>query len=527
MSNLTGDGRHPRQLIIGLDAAEWNLVERWAREGKLPAFRRLMERGASGTLKTTAGQLPDTVWSCIYGGTNPGTFEKHFYVQYDASTRNLRHVRDDAFTDQPFWDTLSRAGRKVGVVDAVKFTTSKALNGFQLTNWGAHATKAEKSSVPAGLVDEVERKFGRHPVGDCDAADASNPVSLRDLKDRVLAGVKLRGEVSRWLMTEKEWDVLFVCFSEPHCIGHHFWHWIDESHPRHGEADTHGLADAVERVYRAIDEEIGKMIELVDEDVLVMIVAGHGMGPLYHASWNLPEMLDLLGYGRGEARKVHASHDEPAQAKTNFWRILKMTVPGKVQYAIKNMLPQSVQDELLFRWYAGNRDWKGRKAFSVPNNDAVGAIRISVKGRDKGGVVDPADYPRVRDDIAAAIEELTDPVTGRKVADTVTFCQEEYSGAYAAGLPDITILWDSSFAWNTIHSPRFGTLVLKNQDGRTGSHTPRGFVIVAGPGVSQGQRLEGCSIYDVAPTILTAAGVEVPNAMEGRPLPILGGAVSV
>jgi hypothetical protein len=31
-----------RQLIIGLDAMEWGLVVRWAREGKLPTFRRLI-----------------------------------------------------------------------------------------------------------------------------------------------------------------------------------------------------------------------------------------------------------------------------------------------------------------------------------------------------------------------------------------------------------------------------------------------------------------------------------------------------
>ena len=57
----------------------------------------------------------------------------------------------------------------------------------------------------------------------------------------------------------------------------------------------------------------------------------------------------------------------------NPWRVLKMVVPGRVQYAIKNMLPQSMQDRLLFLWYAGTHDWRGCRAFSVPNNDAVGA----------------------------------------------------------------------------------------------------------------------------------------------------------
>ena len=69
-----------RQLLIGLDAMEWNLVERWAAEGKLPTFQRLLNEGLHGELKTTSAQLPDTVWASICTGTNPGKIEKYFYA---------------------------------------------------------------------------------------------------------------------------------------------------------------------------------------------------------------------------------------------------------------------------------------------------------------------------------------------------------------------------------------------------------------------------------------------------------------
>ncbi len=69
---MAGSGR---QLLIGLDAAEWDLVSRWAGEGKLPTFRRLITGGTRAVLSTTAAQLPDTVWASIYTGTNPAKFE--------------------------------------------------------------------------------------------------------------------------------------------------------------------------------------------------------------------------------------------------------------------------------------------------------------------------------------------------------------------------------------------------------------------------------------------------------------------
>jgi predicted AlkP superfamily phosphohydrolase/phosphomutase len=510
--------QRPKQLLVGLDAMEWSLVERWAAAGKLPTFRRLIEGGARGTLASTAEQLPDTIWACVYTGTNPGKFEKYFYVQYDPRTQALRHVLDDEITRPAFWDYLSEAGVRVGVADAPKFKLSRSVNqsgGFQLANWGAHATKTARASNPANLLDEVNARFGRHAVGDCDRVDAK-PDALDRLRRNVVEGVRQHGELFRWLMREREWDVFFAGFSAPHCIGHHFWHGADESHPRYAEAVANGTAGAMEDVYRAIDRELGAMIELAGPAAHVMVFAAHGMGPVYHASWNLPEILDLLGYGSKPASRAS---DEQRDARINPWRILKMTIPGAWQYRIKAMLPQAMQDKLLFLWYSGGRNWAGARAFAVPNNDVIGTIRIAVKGRDKYGLVEPGEeYRRVRDDIADVLYGLTDPVTGRRVVRRVTYVQEEFHGPFADSLPDLSVHWDQSFAWSALHSPRFGTLRLRGQDSRTGGHATRGFVLAAGPDIPAGLLLTGHSIYDIAPTVLETAGVVPPPDLDGRVL---------
>jgi predicted AlkP superfamily phosphohydrolase/phosphomutase len=513
--STNGARNFPRQFIVGIDAMEWSLVQRWANEGKLPAFRRLIEQGVRSELSTTASQLPDTVWACIYTGTNPAKFEKFFYVQYDASTMGLRNVPDDAIRRTPFWDYLSAAGQRVGVADVPKFPLSKSINGFQFTNWGAHATKTARVSYPQNLINELDARFGRHPVGDCDKFDA-RPDSLRELRQRVLDGVKAHGEAFRWLMREQQWDVFFASFSAAHCIGHHFWHGVDASHPRHGEHEFDGT---MEDVYRAIDREIGEMLELVDPSTRVMIVSGHGMGPIFHASWNLPEMLDLWGYGTKPASRVSAG-EKPNRAKVNPWRILKMVVPGPVQYFIRDHLPKFAQDQLLFLWYRGGKNWKGCRAFAIPNNDSVGAIRVSVKGRDRDGVVEPDEYQAVCRDIANALYELRDKEGGRPLIKQVTLTHETFHGPYLEQLPDLTVLWDQSFAWSTVYSPRFGTLEIKQQDSRTGGHSSHGFVLMTGPDIPANLELPHSSIYDIAPTVLQAANVPIPEDMDGHPLPV-------
>ena len=81
------------------------------------------------------------------------------------------------------------------------------------------------------------------------------------------------------------------------------------------------------------------------------VFAAHGMGPVYHASWNLPEILDLLGYGREQLGKKGQA--AAARRSRNLWRILKMTIPSAWQYRIKGALPQAIQEQLVFRWYSG------------------------------------------------------------------------------------------------------------------------------------------------------------------------------
>ena len=501
------------QLLIGLDAIEWSLVQQWAAAGILPAFQRLIEQGARVELDSTAAQLPDTVWSAIYSGMNPGHFAKYFYVQYDAATGDLKMMDDDSIGATPFWRYLTDAGRRVCVLDVPKFPVSR-MEGVYLANWGAHATKTARASHPASLLKEIEQRFGPHPVGECDAVDA-NPKALAKLRDRILDGVRVRGELYRFLMAREKWDVFFAGFSETHCAGHHFWQFLDSTHPNYDPTDRYGLRDTMQLVYQAIDREIGAMLE-VHPGTRSLVFSGHGMGPIWHASWNLQEILDLLGYGKRPGAQPRQREDH--EAGVNPWRFIKMVLPGKFQYAVKAMLPKAVQNELIFRWYAGSRDWAGCRAIAIPNNDSVGAIRLLVEGRDRHGVIAPADYRRTCDEIAAALYSLRDPVTDRPVCLRVSILHEEFDGPFTEGLPDLSVLWDQSFAWDEITSPVFGRLKIRMQDSRSGSHTPRGFLLANGYVDGAGQDLGQGTLYDVAPTVLSAAGVDQPPAMRGRPL---------
>jgi predicted AlkP superfamily phosphohydrolase/phosphomutase len=496
-----------RQLLIGVDAMEWTLVRKWMAQGKLPALARIAAQGAQGELRSFADCVPDAVWTTLSYGVNPGKLEKYFYLQYDQGLGRLRYAHDHEITAKPFWLYLSEAGKRVGVADLPHVPHHRIPNGFLVMNWGAHDNKHDLLVDPPALREEVSRRFGRHPVEDCERYN-HNLRSKRTLRQDILAGAQKHGELFRWLMSSQPWDVFVCCFSAAHSAGHHFWAAMDPAHPLHRPGDPLGFEDTMEQTYRAIDAEVGALAEAVGNDTRVIVFAPHGMGQLAHASWNLNEMLDLWGLATIGGKP--AAPDE-RQGRINPWRILKMVFPSHWQYAIKERLPRSLQDQLLVLWYAGRGSFAGRRAFAVPNNEVVGAIRISVKGRDRNGLVEPGEeYDRLRNQIRDALLELTDPATGRVVVKQVSFLQERFHGPFVQRLPDITVFWDSSFYWSVVHSPRFGSLRLKPQDARSGSHTASSFFLACGPGIPRGIRCEGDTPLDLVASVLDAACVRIP-----------------
>jgi hypothetical protein len=88
---------------------------------------------------------------------------------------------------------------------------------------------------------------------------------------------------------------------------------------------------------------------------------------------------------------------ETRAARINPWRILKMFILG---------LPPAMQDQLLFLWYAGGRNWVGSRAFVIPNDEMIGSIGVAIKERDRYRLVEPGkEYRGIRRDIGQAVSQ--------------------------------------------------------------------------------------------------------------------------
>ena len=507
----------PKVLLLGLDAAEPTCVEKWAAAGRLPALAGLMQTGVWTRLRSPAEEFPDEVWPSIYSSQNSAQFGKYFYIQPRRGSERLE-LLDDTHHGRQFWTVASEAGRRCAVVDAPKTAILGRINGVQIANWGAHATRCAPSSVPVGLYVEMRRLYGEYPVHSCDNHGRS-PAEYRKLRDLLIAGVRNRGKVLRNLVTREPWDLFFAGFSETHCAGHQFWHLQDPTHPAFDAADRHGLASAMQEVYTAVDAEIGALLGLVDDSTAVIVFSGHGMAAQYHGRDLLPTLLHIWGLDEGKQKPPGASPERRYEIERGLVETLKDSVPIQFQYAVKSVIPRKLEDAIVCRVMGSKKLNPQARVNYVPNNDLNPAFRVNLKGRDPHGIVGPGeDYNKTLDFLSERLRELVNPSTGRPAIRKVTRLHDTYRGPHLDILPDLTAFWSDEAFISEVHSPGYGTVAGEHHDLRTGGHAAYGFLSMRGPDLAVDFASREPTGKDIAPTVLQLLEINLPESMEGRSL---------
>jgi predicted AlkP superfamily phosphohydrolase/phosphomutase len=156
-------------------------------------------------------------------------------------------------------------------------------------------------------------------------------------------------------------------------------------------------------------------------------------------------------------------------------------------------------------------DWRQTRAYG-----AAYGIRINLAGREPHGCVAAgADYEKLRDELLAALREIPDPKDGSPVVDMAERREGFHRGPLAEEAPDILFsMKDLSYITeNRLLAPQcFSPSRLR------GTHRMEGILVARGPGLRAGGELEGARLQDIMPTLLYAAGLPVPDDLDGRVL---------
>jgi predicted AlkP superfamily phosphohydrolase/phosphomutase len=164
----------------------------------------------------------------------------------------------------------------------------------------------------------------------------------------------------------------------------------------------------------------------------------------------------------------------------------------------------------------GDIDWSRTQAYA---RGQIGQIFLNVRGREPHGIVEPgAEYERVRAGIIERLMQLRDPDTNELIVERCHVRESLYEGAHADSAPDIVIDWKNMEYWafDVISGGR--KVIGPNLKTRSGGHRMNGIFLAHGPAIASGAEARDANIVDVAPTLLQALGLPVPEHMDGRVL---------
>jgi len=265
----------------------------------------------------------------------------------------------------------------------------------------------------------------------------------------VFRALRARSNLVFRLLEREDWDLFMLHVMETDRINHFFFEAQgDPKHPYH---------QSFWEFYAQVDELIGQLAEALDTKTELMILSDHGFCEIKYEV-DLNRYLEELGYLRFK---------EGAEALSDL-------------------------------------DASSRAYSLTP-----GRVYLNLKGRERGGCVDPQEAPRLLEELTEALYELKAPNGGR-VVRRVYRREELYRGPLLPQAAELIVHPEDGYDLKAgVRGPLFG------RSARTGMHTFEGALLyIRGRPLKDGK----ASLIDATPTVFELMGLEAPPELEGRSL---------
>lgn len=499
-------------IALALDAMEASLVERLIEDGRMPNLASLMERGVYGEVRCRPDGFLSMVWPTFFTGQLLGAHGWYFNKLWSRHDQCLRYVDPSWLPIRPFWNEIDGSHR-VALLD-VPFSTlpDSDFNGLFLNGWQAHDDFG-KLSVPEGLHDSLRRKFGKPTL----KAEVFGPQNIRTLEKQRSEAIESLEQFARVVVDvlgQERWDLLTAVFGGAHRGTHYLWSLEEADVAGATPEQLRRLEGARDEIYEAADRALGIVLDAVPSDARVLVFALHGMGRNRGWAEHFGEIVAHLHVeGQGHAPKHGLIYR------------MKRTIPWKWIREVTTRLPSTVNHRLVPLWSRRMMDWSTTRYFALPL-DLNGYLRVNVRGRDAGGIVEPgAEYEALLDRLTEEFMSLRDMRNDQPIVAAVDRVRELVGpeAPVLDDLPDLIVRWTDTYASGCPGIRTcYGEIQLDPNrplpSGRSGNHTQGGWCVAAGPGIRKGRIDHPIDSLDLPVTLLDWMGTSVPERMEGTSL---------
>lgn len=495
--------------IIGLDGASFRLMRPWLIGGELPNLSSLVEEGASADLRSTVPPLTPCAWVSLMTGKNPG---KHGIYDFYKKTQGykLRPVNATDIDSETLWSKINKAGGKTIVINVPMTYPAAKVDGVMISGLltPPGVSRQGGSFHPPELERKLLENVGGYRLEPEEIWGKDTDAWLKDLYDVTERQFK----TTTYLLRNHDWDFFMVVFQGTDWITHNFWRFFDPNHPEYDPKLSRKYGGEILAFYKTIDSLIGAIEKELNENTTLIIMSDHGHGPLYKVI-HINNLMGNLGLLRLKERSIRNPLrldfwlSKLRLRKDQVWNLLSkypviMRLIREVWYRHSSSIELSLSDV----------DWSRTKVYGSGH---MGQLRLNVKDRESRGIVKSEEYDELINRLKKELYRLRDPITNERVVERVFRREEIYSGKYVKEAPDLLYLTNCPYVpYNGIEI-NTGRLITPSPSIQSSMHTMDGILIMKGPGIRKGVRLEKASIMDIFPTVLHIMGIPIPSELDG------------
>ena len=480
-----GPGEDPgsKVLVLGLDGADWEILNPLLAAGRMPNLKRLVDTGVSAKLLTISPMLSPVIWTTIATGVEPSRHGILDFLVRDANRQPVTSVQRTAAT---VWQILGRAGIDCGVVGWWATWPADPMRGYlvadrlayQLFDYRSDPDDADGKTWPPELYDVVRPRIvppesipwsrvepylsgERHDPGQFDDDETG---LLEEFRTLLASGDTYVG-VADALRRERTPRFEAVYLEGTDTIGHLFMRFRPPRLPGVSQPAFEAFREVVDRYYEAADADIGRLLADRGEDWTVMVVSDHG----FASDATRPQSTDSR-IGHGAAASWHRRFgvfvitgrhvSDPRRIDEASVYDVAPTILALFGQPIPSSWPGRVLTEALDPGFLSRQPVRFR-AEDPPRRSAEGALLASGAG------------DQVSDELLKKLESLgyvsgggtaSESVTARNNAGVALMAEGKFTDAEREFRAD----------WNSFRGKRCCASIWDSRfDGRVGMPTPR------------------------------------------------------
>src|SRR6266446_3791815 len=293
MSDLSGNSGKRKVLLIGWDAADWEVITPLLEEGLMPALDALINRGVMGNLATVQPILSPMLWNSIATGKFADKHGIHGFIEPDPINGGARPYTSLSRKCKALWNIFTQSGLRSNVVGWWASHPAEPINGTVVTNaFGGVKFDPERGwMIPPGTVHPEEKGafLARFRVFPSELTEAHilpfipSAAKIDQQSDRnlstfakVLSDAASIHAVTTALMETEPWDFTAVYYDAIDHFSHAFmaYHpprldWIEEE-------KFELYKDVVHGSYRYHDMMLERLLQLAGLETTVILCSDHG-----------------------------------------------------------------------------------------------------------------------------------------------------------------------------------------------------------------------------------------------------------